>query len=203
MIFYPHAYLSHIKWHFIFVGVLSSPRVQSHLLKVYSSLALTLLTSAIGVAADIKFQLGGVLSSIGMAMIMASLALQKDQMSNQQRVGLMGVYGFLQGCSLGQLVGLAVEVNPNIPLVAFVATSAIFACFSLCAIYSPRRSYLYLGGILSSSILFMVGLTLVSIFYRPMWIYSIQLYFGLAIFVAYVIYDTQLIIEVSSSSKWD
>lgn len=127
---------------------------------------------------------------------MAILAIDRDQANWQKRVSVLGVYGFLQGLSLGPLMTLAIEVDPAIVMTAFLGTATIFACFTLSALYSPRRSYLYLGGMLSSAITFLCVLSLVSIFYRPVWMFSIQLYFGLAVFAGYVLYDTQLIVEV-------
>jgi FtsH-binding integral membrane protein len=163
----------------------SSPRVQEHLSRVYGTLALTLIASCVGVIADIAYSLGGMLSTIGCVMLMAILAMDSEKTNWQKRVSILGLYGFLQGCSVGPLVNLALHIDPAIVMTAFLGTSTIFVCFSLSAIYSQRRSYLYLGGMLASAIMFMSILSLVSIFYRPMWMYSIQLYFGLAVFCTY------------------
>ena len=178
-------------------------RVQTHLAQVYGTLALTLIASVVGVVADINFHLGGALSSIGCIMIMFLLGFDQDKTNWQKRVSLLGVYGFLQGCSIGPLINMALQVDPAIVMTAFLGTATIFVCFSLSAIYSERRSYIFLGGMLSSAMMFMCILSLVSIFYRPVWIYSIQMYFGLAVFCAYVLYDTQLIIEKAENGSDD
>jgi FtsH-binding integral membrane protein len=180
-----------------------SPRVQTHLSKVYGTLALTLLATCFGVAADIRFHLGGLLSAIGAVMIIAILAFDVDKQNWQKRVPLLGVYGFLQGLSLGPLCNLAIQIDPAILLTAFLGTTIVFVCFGLSAIYSERRSYLWLGGVISSSMMFLAVLGLVSIFWRPMWIFSIQLYFGLAVFCAYVLFDTQMIIEKAEAGSDD
>ncbi|MGH0192751.1 UNVERIFIED_CONTAM: hypothetical protein FKN15_023936 [Acipenser sinensis] len=39
-----------------------------------------------------------------------------------------------------------ISINPSIILTAFLATSVIFVCFTLSAMYAQRRSYLFLGG---------------------------------------------------------
>ena len=67
-----------------------------------------------------------------------------------------------------------------------------------------HRSYLFLGGYLSSAILGFMALRLVG------WItgigaiaYSIELYLGLLVFSGYVLFDTQLIVERASAGDFD
>ncbi|CAI7913436.1 unnamed protein product [Closterium sp. NIES-53] len=48
---------------------------------------------------------------------------------------------------------------------AFVATAAIFLCFSGAALLAKRREYLYLGGFLASAVSTMLALRLASIFF--------------------------------------
>jgi len=150
-----------------------------------------------------KLSLGGTLSSIGCVILMMCLAMDRDKADYQRRIGMLALYGFLQGCSLGTLIGMAIQMDPAILVTAFLGTTTIFLCFSMSAIYSSRRSYLYLGAMLSSATMFLCVLSLLSIFWRPVWMFSFQLYFGLAIFSAYVIYDTQLIIEKAGAGSDD
>ena len=42
---------------------------------------------------------------------------------------------------------MALYIEPSIIVTAFTATCAIFACFTLAALYAPDRKYLYLGGL--------------------------------------------------------
>ncbi len=166
-----------------------SPRIQAHLVRVYQTLALALFTTALGVVADLQLHLGGQLSAIASILTLIALGMQRKE-AIQQRVGLLALYGFLQGASLGPLIRLAIAVDPSILFTAVVGTFTVFACFSASAIFSSRRSYLYLGGILSSALSFLILLSLVSIFWRPVIMHSIQLYLGLAVFCAFVLYDT-------------
>lgn len=59
----------------------------------------------------------------------------------------------LQGFSLGSLVDLVLQVDPSILVTALLATMTVFVCFAGAALFAKRRSYLYLGGLLSSGLL--------------------------------------------------
>ena len=67
--------------------------------------------------------------------------------ANADRYGLLAGAAFCQGMTVGPLVSAAVDIDPVIPLTAFLATSAVFACFSAAALLARRRSYLFLGGV--------------------------------------------------------
>ena len=59
----------------------------------------------------------------------------------------------MQGFSLGSLIELVLFVDPAILVTALLATTTVFVCFAGTALFAKRRSYLYLGGILSSGLL--------------------------------------------------
>ena len=63
---------------------------------------------------------------------------------------LLGGAAFSQGATLGPLVGAVLAINPVLLLTAFAGTAAVFTCFSVSAMLSQRRTWLYLGGTLSS-----------------------------------------------------
>lgn len=58
-----------------------------------------------------------------------------------------------QGLSLGSLIDLVLRVDPSILVTALLATTTVFVCFAGAALFSKRRSYLYLGGLLSSGLM--------------------------------------------------
>lgn len=58
-----------------------------------------------------------------------------------------------QGLSLGSLIDLVLLVDPSILVTALLATTTVFVCFAGAALFSKRRSYLYLGGLLSSGLM--------------------------------------------------
>lgn len=88
-----------------------------------------------------------------------------------------------------------------------LATTAIFAAFSIAALFTKRRSYLFLGGALGSIISFMLLMQLMR-FFAPSFfggaaMFTAELYLGLAVFCAYVLFDTQMIVEKASAGDHD
>lgn len=71
----------------------------------------------------------------------------------------------------------------------------------MAALLSERRSFLYLGGFLLSSLNYMLIFSMIA------WIFpglrslnlALSLYGGLAVFSAYIIYDTQFMIEKAAT----
>jgi len=55
------------------------------------------------------------------------------------RYALLGGAAFSQGLLMGPLVNLALHVSPGVVLTAFLATAAVFACFSGAALVARRR----------------------------------------------------------------
>lgn len=86
-------------------------------------------------------------------------------------------------------------LNPSIIVTALVATSVVFVSFTAAALVAKRGQYLFLGGILMSVLSYMTLFSLVNIFMRTQVIYQGQLYIGLAAMSAFILYDTQAIME--------
>lgn len=81
---------------------------------------------------------------------------------------------------------------------AFGGTTLIFFCFTIAALVAKRRSYLFIGGAALSALSLMSLMSMVNIYFRSSAMYNIQIYGGLLIFLMYIIYDTQVIIERAS-----
>lgn len=60
--------------------------------------------------------------------------------------GLMATTTFLTGIWLSPLINLAINVDPQIVVTAFLLTTLIFVCFTISALMTQKRTYLYLGG---------------------------------------------------------
>ncbi|CAI5501859.1 unnamed protein product [Closterium sp. Naga37s-1] len=143
-----------------------TPSIQSHLQKVYLTLALTLVVASLGAYAHVLWGLGGALSSIasiaGVLWLNATPAVPANE---SFRFRLLLAIAFSHGCSIGPLVDAVIQINLGLLVTAFVATAAIFLCFSGAALLAKRREYLYLGGFLASAVSTMLALRLASIFF--------------------------------------
>ncbi|KZV53282.1 Bax inhibitor [Dorcoceras hygrometricum] len=172
-----------------------SPVVQNHLKQVYLSLCCALVASAVGAYLHILLNIGGFLTTIG---CMGSIiwVLSVPQYEEKKRMSLLMAAALFEGASIGPLIELAIEFDPSIVVSAFVGCAVAFGCFSAAAMVARRREYLYLGGLLSSglSILFWLHFAS-SIFGGSMALFKFELYFGLLVFVGYIVVDTQDIIE--------
>ncbi|XP_022871044.1 bax inhibitor 1-like [Olea europaea var. sylvestris] len=172
-----------------------SPVVQTHLIQVYVSLCCALMASAVGAYLHILWNIGGfltTLASVGSIIWLFSVPPYEEK----KRVSLLMAAALFQGASIGPLIELGIDFDPSIVLGAFVGCAVAFGCFSAAALVARRREYLYLGGLLSSglSILFWLHFAS-SIFGGSMALFKFELYFGLLVFVGYIIVDTQEIIE--------
>ncbi|XP_073043039.1 bax inhibitor 1-like [Primulina eburnea] len=172
-----------------------SPVVQNHLKQVYLSLCCALVASAVGAYLHILFNVGGFLTTLG---CMGSIIwlLSVPQYEEKKRMSLLMAAALFEGASVGPLIELAINFDPSIVVSAFVGCAVAFGCFSAAAMVARRREYLYLGGLLSSglSILFWLHFAS-SIFGGSMALFKFELYFGLLVFVGYIVVDTQDIIE--------
>merc|ERR1712232_319789 len=100
----------------------------------------------------------------GVALLFSIMSTPKQQY--QSRFGQLLGFGLLQGLSLGPLIQHAVDVDPSLVFTAFCATTVVFVAFSLTALYAQRRSWLFLGGMLSSALGLMLMMSLMNIFFR-------------------------------------
>jgi FtsH-binding integral membrane protein len=60
--------------------------------------------------------------------------------------GLMSATALFTGIYLSPLINLAIHVDPQIVMTAFLFTTIIFVCFTMSALLTEKRTYLYLGG---------------------------------------------------------
>lgn len=151
--------------------------------------------AAVGAFLHVLWNVGGFLTTVASIGSMVWL-LSTPPVEEQKRVSLLMASALFQGASVGPLIDLAITVDPRLILSAFVATSLAFACFSAAALVARRREYLYLGGLLSSGLSILMWLHFASSFFgNSIALFKFELYFGLLVFVGYVIVDTQEIIE--------
>ncbi|XBH60959.1 hypothetical protein VPH35_115478 [Triticum aestivum] len=180
-----------------------SPAVQSHLKLVYLTLCFALASSAVGAYLHIALNIGGMLTMlacVGTIAWMFSVPVYEER----KRFGLLMGAALLEGASVGPLIELAIDFDPSILVTGFVGTAIAFGCFSGAAIIAKRREYLYLGGLLSSGLSILLWLQFAtSIFGHSSGSFMFEVYFGLLIFLGYMVYDTQEIIERAHHGDMD
>merc|ERR1711990_44360 len=141
--------------------------------------------------------LSSVAAMIGMAYLMYKVSNVYE--SESLRLGYLKALSFCMGFLVGPLIHHLAEFEPEILIQAVSYTAIMFGSFTAISLFSKRRSYLFLGGIIMT-------MTSCMFWYRAMgWLFGYSRYggeFGMiytmsGLFVAclYVIYDTQLIIE--------
>uniref|UniRef100_W5LRA8 Transmembrane BAX inhibitor motif containing 6 n=1 Tax=Astyanax mexicanus TaxID=7994 RepID=W5LRA8_ASTMX len=171
-----------------------SRSTQQHLKNVYASLAVCMFVAAAGAYVHVVTRIfqGGLLSMLGSLAMMAWLAMTPHSPQTEKK-------------RLGILAGLLKMhiLNCIIIITAFLATSVIFTCFTLSALYAQRRSYLFLGGTLMSGLSILLLLSFLNIFVGSVMLFKAHVYIGLAIMCGFVLFDTQLIIEKAEMGDKD
>ncbi|CAA6657131.1 unnamed protein product [Spirodela intermedia] len=129
----------------------------------------------------------------------------------RKRFGLLLASSLLQGATLGPIIQLAIDFDPRhglthliynfnamrfilILVTALVGTAVVFVCFSAAALVAKRRQFLFWAACSALVYLSSSGCTLLR---RSL------IYLGLLVFLGYVLFDTQLIIERARSGSFD
>ncbi|XP_076823383.1 putative Bax inhibitor 1 [Clavelina lepadiformis] len=170
---------------------------KKHLRNVYTSMTLCMLGAFIGSYVHLMTQFRvdflSVFLSIGLLGWLAATAHVKE--SQIKRLGILFAFGITSGLGLGPTLDFAIAIDPQIVVTAFVMTTLIFISFSLSALFAQRRSFLYLGGFLGSGLMMLLFVSLVGAYDQSLASFKFYLYVSTALFCAFVLYDTQLIVE--------
>ncbi|XP_050310770.1 bax inhibitor 1 isoform X2 [Anthonomus grandis grandis] len=173
--------------------------VQQHLKNVYACLAMSTLAAGVGASVHLFTNIlqAGFLSAIG-ALVFFFLLLSTPEDNGKgmtKRVGYLLGFSALTGVGMGPLLEAVMIVDPSIIITAFIATSVVFVSFTICAIFSDRGKWLYLGGILFTMLNSLILMSLANIFFGSTLLWNAQIYVGLLAMCGFVLYDTQAIIE--------
>ncbi|WVZ82989.1 hypothetical protein U9M48_030183 [Paspalum notatum var. saurae] len=172
---------------------------------VYLTLCSALAFSALGAYLHIILNIGGTLTTVGcLAAVAFLISLPPSQDQERNRFALLMSAALLEGPSVGPIVDLVLRFDPRILVMAFIGTAIAFGCFSGAAIIAKRREYLYLGGLLSSGLSILLWLQFAaSIFGHSSTTFMFELYLGLLVFLGYMVFDTQEIIERAHHGDMD
>mmetsp|Transcript_42085 Transcript_42085/g.58872 ORF Transcript_42085/g.58872 Transcript_42085/m.58872 type:complete len:244 (+) Transcript_42085:54-785(+) len=190
-----------------------SPGVKDHLQRVYGTLGTGLLAATAGSLLPTMYP--SLLSINQTVLFLGTIVLLFILMGTPNTPGNLSTrfllyLGFcgMKGFSLFYLFA-ALSADSSTIATALGGTVAIFSCFSLAAIFAPDRKFLYLGGILSSALMLMLMTTFLNLFasffgYASESLFmGVNVYFGLLVFMGFVLFDTQLIIAKAKSGNTD
>ncbi|XP_078437884.1 bax inhibitor 1-like isoform X3 [Wolffia australiana] len=175
--------------------------VQNHLKLVYLTLCLAVAASAGGAYLHILYNIGGAITAISSLAPVTWILLTP---ASDLRFNLLLATSLLQGATIGALIGLVLDINPRTIVTALIGSGFAFGCFSATAMVAKRRQLLFLGGLLSSGLTILLWLHLTSsIFGGSTAHFNAEIYFGLLLFLGYIVFDTQLMIERAASGGRD
>ena len=172
--------------------------------KVYGTLA-----AGIGIAAGASmFAMATPLATMhplipGVAAIVPLMGIMytsKHTHSTALRAGLFAAFTGLSGLSLAPLLMVAMKVSPAIVPQALVYTTALFGVMTGLSLMAKPGATLRWGVPLGGGLLLLMATGVGAMFvpvtsaWYPL-LHSFQLYGGLALFTAYIAYDTQKMID--------
>ncbi|XP_078047443.1 bax Inhibitor-1 [Augochlora pura] len=172
--------------------------VRQHLKNVYGCLSLSAASAALGVYAHPYtelLQINTLTSLCTLGLLMALLCTQDNGKNQKLRLGFLLGFAFMSGVGLVPLFQMIIAVDPTIIVTALVGTLVVFVSFSISALLAERGRWLYLGAMLISLLNLMLLFSFINLFLRWSFFYQAHLYGGLFLMCAFVIYDTQSIIE--------
>ncbi|CAH8443287.1 unnamed protein product [Dicrocoelium dendriticum] len=185
--------------------------VQIHLKNVYSTLCIGFISAFVAAYA---YQVVNILQSwatlvsvlsffITLASALYIYFTPHSSRTLVTRTCAFVLFAFSTGLGLGPLLHLLSIIDPQTIPTALLGTAIIFASFSLTAILTRKRYFLFLGAVLMSATSMLASFNFMNLFLRSPAIYQAELYIGFAIFCGFVVFDTQLIIEKRKSGDTD
>jgi len=171
--------------------------LRSHLMKVYGIFHISILGSMLGAYLQMAagFDLG-IFSAFGSLLAIFLLNLYKENGKNtMHRVCIALGFAFCSGQSLGPLLTDIIIINEKLLISGAAGAAIAFYSLTLGALIAQEGKYLYLGSLLIASINCMAVASLCNIFLQSGTIQFYQLYLGIFVMAAFVVYDTQNIIE--------
>eukprot|EP01129_Flabellula_baltica_P015139 TRINITY_DN7508_c0_g1_i1.p1 TRINITY_DN7508_c0_g1~~TRINITY_DN7508_c0_g1_i1.p1 ORF type:complete len:252 (+),score=41.88 TRINITY_DN7508_c0_g1_i1:31-756(+) len=178
-----------------------SKEESTHLSKVYTVLGIMSICAVMGAYVNVVYHIGNLVMgilSVGLLIAFHMTRPSDDTFNGHAvRIGILAAFGFMKGLIVGPLVNsvLNMDGGEDIVLSAVSMTLAIFFCFTMTALWAERRSLLFIGGFIGSATIGLLFLAITNLFIQSPMLYNISIYMGLLVFSAYVIFDTQLILE--------
>jgi len=171
--------------------------ILNHLTRVYATLGGTTLAAVLGAILQSRTKFSTSLASLISLGFALSLQFSKSELWK------LLAFGLFNGMSLGGIVKIASNLNPAIVPLALGSTTLMFSSFAAAATLSSRRSLLYLYGGLGSALSIFSITGLANIYFQSRSLFDFNLYGGLAMFLGYIMADSQMIIERADQGDED
>lgn len=167
-----------------------------HMTKVFSCLSVGVMSCIFGVyLTQLRIVVPhfiGILAILGLTFYVFS---NNDKASLQTRgLAFCGI-AMLSGNSIGSLLFVLQYIAPSLVPTALFTTLALFISLSLAAMFTKQRSLIYLGGILAPVMTSLMFISLFNIYLRSRWVDDSMLLVSLVVYLGYILYDTQVILE--------
>lgn len=140
---------------------------------------------------------------IGFGLVMYLSFAIDDPKTFYTRLAALILFGFLTGNSIGPLLNLVIAIEPQVVVTALIGTVVVFISLSCSALLADRGSFLFIGGILVSTLSTMALFGLANIFIQSQLLYQAHLYVGLVVMAGFVLFDTQMIMEKRRAGSTD
>jgi len=129
-----------------------SEKTRAHLTRVYTTLMVGVGTCAAGMYINTYFVLQGFLVMLLFMIGMAYLIMQvkNPSLPENTQIAYMLFASFLMGFMVGPGINHIAEVAPELLMQAVLYSGTAFGSFSALSLFSARRSYLFLGGIIAT-----------------------------------------------------
>ena len=173
-----------------------SEKTKSHLTRVYSTLLTGTGTCAVGMWLNSTFMIEGFLMMMLYMLAFAYCTYQVRNPNNSENVQILYMLGiaFSMGFMAGPGINAFYEVKPELLLQAIIYATGAFGSFSAVSLFSQRRSFLFLGGIIATMLQAMFFYSLIGWFMGSAFGLG-YLMCGLFITCLWIIFDTQVIVE--------
>ncbi|PHJ20839.1 bax inhibitor-1 [Cystoisospora suis] len=184
---------------------------QKHLTRVYAALLSNIILAALGVYIQQRFLpfvspillVGLQLFSLWTLGSSSTDAVYSGKVCTPWRAGWYGVFGLTSGMLLGDYLLFLHLINPSILPTAFLVSVGIFASLSAAAVVSKDRKFIYLGSLLGTGLTCLASISFISMFWRTKIGDDILLWGGLAMYIGYVLFDTQVALEMCRRGSSD
>lgn len=182
------------------------PVIQKHLRRVYTTLFTAVSVAAAGslVTLELYSRRQQWFATLCSFLVLPALLLFSYLAPHSKwRAPTFYAFSFIEGAATAPLISIVSSIDSRIPTIAFIGAASVFACCSISAIFARRRSYLFLGSLLFNALFGLVFVGFISSIWRSFMPYSLIMYGGLFVFLGFVLYDTQMIIEKISAGERD